>query len=170
MLKAKPLKVTGYSLEFDTARKISQGLGAHLEAMPTLVEIKKGEARLISVAERAPYLFGKQELTPQRKPKKRDAQLTLFPNEIDVEEPAASSFLGELSAIGKTSLDRVHQSMLLFGNGQSEGLKRFLVEEGIGKDLQFKKLAQALVALYPSGSDEKRWAEGVMSRMKGLGL
>ena len=60
--------------------------------------------------------------------------------------------------------------MLLFGNGQSDALKRFLVEDGVGKDPQFKKLAQALVALYPSGSDEKRWAEGVMSRMKGLGL
>lgn len=170
VLKAKPSKVTGYALEFDAARKISQGLGAHLEAMPTLVEIKKGNARLISVAERAPYLFGKQEHTPQRKPKKRDAQLTLFPGEVEPEESVSTGTLGELSSIGKTSLDRVHQSMLLFGNGQSEALKRFLVEEGIGKDPQFKKLAQALVALYPTGSDEKRWAEGVMSRVKGLGL
>jgi hypothetical protein len=97
-------------------------------------------------------------------------QLTLFPGETTPEETAPVSSLGELSAVGKTTLDRVHQSMLLFGNGQSETLKRFLVEEGIGKDPQFKKLAQALVALYPSGSDEKRWAEGVMSRMKGLGL
>jgi hypothetical protein len=60
--------------------------------------------------------------------------------------------------------------MLLFGNGQSEELKRFLVDERVGKDQQFKKLAQALVALYPTGTEEKRWAEGVMSRMKGLGL
>jgi len=170
VLKAKPSKVTGYALEFDAARKISQGLGAHLEAMPTLIEIKKGNARLISVAERAPYLFGKQDLTPQRKPKKRDAQLTLFPGETVAEEPAGYGSLGELSAVGKTTLDRVHQSMLLFGNGKSEALKRFLVEDGVGKDPQFKKLAQALVALYPTGSDEKRWAEGVMSRMKGLGL
>jgi hypothetical protein len=170
VLKAKPSKLSGYGLEYDAARKISQGLGAHLEAMPTLIEIKKGNARLISVAERAPYLFGKQELTPQRKPKKREAQLTLFPGEVEPEESASTGTLGELSSIGKTTLDRVHQSMLLFGNGLSEALKRFLMEEGIGKDPQFKKLAQALVALYPAGSDEKRWAEGVMSRMKGLGL
>jgi adenine-specific DNA methylase len=170
VLKAKPSKVTGYALEFDAARKISQGLGAHLEAMPTLVEIKKGNARLLSVAERASYLFGKQELAPKRKLKKREAQMTLFPGEVKPEESVSSGTLGELSSIGKTSLDRVHQSMLLFGNGQSDALKRFLVEEGIGKDPQFKKLAQALVALYPVGSDEKRWAEGVMSRMKGLGL
>jgi hypothetical protein len=170
VLKAKPSKVTGYALEFDAARKISQGLGAHLEAMPTLIEIKKGNARLISVAERAPYLFGKQELILQRKPKKRNAQLTLFPNEIEPEESASNGTLGELSSIGTTALDRIHQSMLLFGNGKSEGLKRFLVEDGVGKDSQFWKLAQALAALYPTGSEEKRWVEGVLARKKGLGL
>lgn len=166
---AKPTKVTGYGLEYDAARKIAQGLGAHPEQMPTLIEIKKGNARLLSVAERAQYLFGKEDLSPKRRPKKRETQMTLFPGETVAEEPVAKGSLGELTSIGKTTLDRVHQSMLLFGNGQSDALKRFLVDEGIGKDQQFKKLAQALVALYPAGSDEKRWAEGVMSRMKGLG-
>jgi putative DNA methylase len=168
--KEKASNIVGYGLEYDAARKISQGLGAHLEDMPTLIEIKKGNARLLSVEERVPYLFGKQDLVPKRKLKKRDAQLTLFPSDVETDELVTSSPLGDLSAIGKTSLDRVHQSMLLFGNGQSEPLKRFLVEDGVGKDPQFKKLAQALVALYPAGSNEKRWAEGVMSRMKGLGL
>jgi len=169
-VKEKSIKAAGYSLEYDAARKIAQGLGAHPEAMQTLIEIKKGNARLLSVAERAPYLFGKQELTPQRKPRKRDSQLTLFPSEVVPEKSTSANTLGELTGIGKTNLDRVHQSMLIFGNGQSEGLKKFLVEDGIGKNPQFKKLAQALVALYPAGSEEKRWAEGVMSRMKGLGL
>jgi adenine-specific DNA methylase len=167
---AKPVKVAGYGLEYDAARKIAQGLGAHPEQMTTLIEIKKGNARLLSVAERASYLFGKEDLAPKRRLKKREAQMTLFPGETVTEEPVTNGSLGELSSIGKTTLDRVHQSMLLFGHGQSDALKRFLVDEGIGKDPQFKKLAQALVALYPAGSDEKRWAEGVMSRMKGLGL
>jgi adenine-specific DNA methylase len=167
--KVTILKNTGYALEYDAARKISQGLGIHPEEMSTLIEVKKGNARLLSVAERAQYLFGKQELAPKRKLKKREAQLTLFSEGATVEETATSS-LGELTSIGKTNLDRVHQSMLLFGNGQSEELKRFLVDERVGKDQQFKKLAQALVALYPTGTEEKRWAEGVMSRMKGLGL
>jgi putative DNA methylase len=164
----KPIK--GYSLNYDDARKISQGLGAHLEAMPSLIEIMKGNARLISVAERSPSLFGKQELTPQRRLKKRDAQLTLFPDELVSEDSLSDSLFGKNVLIGKTSLDRVHQSMLLFGNGQGEDLKRFLVEEGVGKDQQFWKLAQALAALYPTGSDEKRWIEGVLARKKGLGL
>jgi len=138
--------------------------------MPTLIEIKKGNARLLSVAERAPFLFGKQDLAPKRKARKRETQLTLFPGEVVAEESTSNGSLGELSAMGKTTLDRVHQSMLLFGNGQSEALKKFLVDDGAGTDQQFKKLAQALVALYPAGADEKRWAEGVMSRMKGLGV
>lgn len=167
---SKPAKIAGYGLEYDDARKISQGLGVHPEEMPTLIEIKKGNARLLSVAERARYLFGKQELASKRKERKRETQVTLFPEETAAEETAALASLGELSAVGKTTLDRVHQSMLFFGNGQSDALKRFLIEDGVGKDPQFKKLAQALVALYPTGSDEKRWAEGVMSRMKGLGL
>ncbi|MEI2691418.1 MAG: hypothetical protein V9H69_17615 [Anaerolineae bacterium] len=71
---------------------------------------------------------------------------------------------------GRTVLDRVHQSMLLFAAGRSNALKRFLVDEGIGKDERFWRLAQALSALYPSHSDEKRWVDGVLARKKGLGF
>jgi putative DNA methylase len=60
--------------------------------------------------------------------------------------------------------------MILFAAGRAEALKRFLVEDGIGKDQRFWTLAQALSALYPAGSDEKRWVDGVMSRKKGVGL
>lgn len=169
-LPSKTIKITGYTLEYDTARKISQGLGAHLEEMPTLVEIKKGEARILSVAERTSFLFGKQDPTPRKRSRKQEVQLTLFPNEIQPATSDSVNILSDLSDIGKTNLDRVHQSMILFGNGYSEGLKKFLVEDGIGKDPQFWKLAQALSALYPSGSDEKRWVEGVLARKKGLGL
>jgi adenine-specific DNA methylase len=45
-----------------------------------------------------------------------------------------------------------------------------LIEEGVGKQAQFWKLAQSLSALYPSGSDEKRWVDGVLGRKKGLGF
>src|SRR5207247_176606 len=71
---------------------------------------------------------------------------------------------------GKTTLDRIHQSMLLFGEGRGEALKRFLVEDGAGKDDRFWRLAQALSALYPASSQEKRWVDGVLARKKGLGL
>jgi hypothetical protein len=59
--------------------------------------------------------------------------------------------------------------MLLFASGRGEALKRFLVDEGVGKDQRLWRLAQALSALYPSGSEEKRWVDGVLARKKGLG-
>ncbi|MDG6251451.1 MAG: DUF1156 domain-containing protein, partial [Methanocalculus sp.] len=42
-------KSTAFGLEYDTARKIAQGLGAHLDQMPGLVEIKGSNARLLPV-------------------------------------------------------------------------------------------------------------------------
>jgi hypothetical protein len=69
-----------------------------------------------------------------------------------------------------TVLDRVHQAMLLFAAGRSEGLRHFLVDDGIGRDKQFWSLAQSLSALYPSATDEKRWVDGVLARKKGLGF
>ena len=71
---------------------------------------------------------------------------------------------------GDTVLDRVHQSMILFAAGRGEALKRFLVDEGAGRDARFWRLAQALSALYPTATDEKRWVEGVLARKKGLGF
>jgi hypothetical protein len=35
---------------------------------------------------------------------------------------------------------------------------------------RFWMLAQSLSALYPSGTDEKRWVDGVLARKKGLGF
>jgi hypothetical protein len=54
--------------------------------------------------------------------------------------------------------------------GRSEALKRFLVEEGVGRDGRFWMLGQALSGLYASGTDERRWVEGILARKKGLGF
>ncbi len=64
----------------------------------------------------------------------------------------------------------LHQSIILFASGRGEALKRFLVDAGAGKEPRFWRLAQALSALYPAATHEKRWAEGVLARKKGLGL
>ncbi|MBO8129693.1 MAG: DUF1156 domain-containing protein [Peptococcaceae bacterium] len=160
----------GYVLEYDAARKIAQGLGAHLEKLSTTVEIKGDKARLLLVSERARYLLGKNEAQAPKKRRKKDIQLTLF--DIAGEGVEDNDNLTEKSVPqpGKTVLDRLHQSMLLFASGRSEALKRFLVEDGIGRDQRFWRLAQALSALYPANSDEKRWVDGVLARKKGLGL
>jgi Protein of unknown function (DUF1156) len=46
----------------------------------------------------------------------------------------------------------------------------FVVEEGAGSDPRSWKLAQSLSALYPTGTEEKRWVDGVLARKKGLGF
>lgn len=166
----KKSKIKGYALEFDTARKIGQGLGANIQQMPTLIEVKKGVARLLPVSERAQYLFIRDDTAPAREPKKKDKQTLLFPEELEVRQLGTHEGRDTVSHIGETVLDRVHQTMILFGNGRSDALRRFLVEDGIGRDPQFWKLAQSLAALYLDGSEEKRWVEGVLARKKGLGL
>ena len=60
--------------------------------------------------------------------------------------------------------------MILFAAGRGEALRRFLDEEGVGREGRFWTLAQALSALYPAGSDEKRWIDGVLARKRGSGF
>ena len=64
----------------------------------------------------------------------------------------------------------MHQAMLLFASGRSAALRRFVVDEGVGRDERFWRLAQALSALYPGGSNEKRWVDGLLARKRGLGF
>ncbi len=168
---AKKAKTGGFVLEYDAARKIAQGLGAHLEDLGSLVEVSGDEARLLPVEERARHLFGKDEgNVAAAKKKKKIPQLDLFQvlEEVDGQETISGEAIIERH--GKTVLDRIHQSMILFAAGRSEALKRFLVEEGVGRDQRFWSLAQALSALYPTQTSEKRWIDGVLARKKGLGF
>jgi putative DNA methylase len=166
----KKSKTGGFMLEYDAARKIAQGLGAHLEDLASLVEVDGEQARLLSVGERARYLFGKDEgrVTSQRK--KREAQMDLFTVLQQADGEGTSYGETKVERQGTTVLDRIHQSMILFAAGRGEALKRFLVEDGAGRDQRFWRLAQALSALYPSHIEEKRWVDGVLARKKGLGF
>jgi putative DNA methylase len=96
-------------------------------------------------------------------------QLGLFEKPGQVTVDTGPPTIGEFSPAA-TMLDRVHQAMLLFGTGRAEALKSLLVEQGIGNDRAFWSLAQSLSALYPTGSQEKRWVDGVLARKKGLGF
>ncbi|MBW2664641.1 MAG: DUF1156 domain-containing protein, partial [Deltaproteobacteria bacterium] len=134
----------GYSLEYDAARKIAQGLGAHLENLSH----------------------------PKGRKKKKSKQLRFdFEGELKQIKEESGNWAGDLSArAGSTVLDQLHQSMILFGAGRGEALKRFFVDDGIGMNPLYWRLAQALSALYPSGTNEKRWVDGVLARKKGLGF
>lgn len=168
----KKAKTTGFVLEYDAARKIAQGLGAHLEELTSMVEVKGDKARLLPVAERTKALFGKDESGPAAKKAKKKAKQQMsfgFQAELEAAEEEQGWGVTGAPASGQTVLDRIHQSMILFAAGRSEALKRFLVDDGAGRDERFWRLAQALSALYPSSTDEKRWVDGVLARKKGLG-
>jgi putative DNA methylase len=165
----------GYTLEYDAARKIAQGLGVNLEQIDSVVEVKGDKARLRPVSERAASLFGKAEKTEAatKKRGRKATQKNLFDKEAEEGGGTADTVtIGEGAAAtpGITALDRVHQAMLLFASGRADALKRFIVEDGVGGDARFWKLAQSLSALYPAGSDEKRWVDGILARKKSFGF
>jgi hypothetical protein len=197
--KGKPARGGGFALEFDAARKIAQGLGARLDSLQGIVEVKGQTARLLPVAERLPLLFTRSgtsspALTPEppdstpkpgrgRKSKRPapgqqafavgdDDRLTAQPpitsgDRADIDPSANDPLPYKPEA---TVLDRIHQAMIYFGAGRADALKNFLVTDGHGRDSRLWKLAQALSALYPPGTNEKRWVDGVLARKKGLGF
>jgi len=173
-----PKTPSGFALEYDTARKLAQGIGAHLEDLDRpggVVAVKGDGARLLAVTERRRALFGKGTVEEAAQPKKRKGggrQIAFAEIEQQVGSvtPAGDDPTGEGFKAGATTLDRIHQAMLLFGEGRGEALKRFLVDDGAGKNDHFWRLSQALSALYPTASQEKRWVDGVLARKKGLGL
>jgi len=169
--QSKKPKNGGFVLEYDAARKIAQGLGADLGGLQHLVEVSGDEARLLPVVERTKHLFGKDEAeAPRANRKKKSVQMDMFAALTESEDVEAIWKDKTVQRTGDTILDRVHQSMILFAAGRGEALKRFLVEDGVGRDAGFWRLAQALSALYPSSTDEKRWVDGVLVRKKGLGF
>ncbi len=148
---AKAKKLKGLALDYDTARKLAQALGAHLEDLGRpggIVEVKKGEAWLLPVSERRKALLGEAKAP-------RKVAGTLF-------EPHEETSVGVITP-GETALDRLHQAMLLFADGRGEALRRLLAEPGYLQDARFRRLAQALSSLYPSSSPEKRWVDGVLA-------
>jgi hypothetical protein len=170
--ETKKARTGGFTLEFDAARKIAQGLGAQLESLSHLVEIAGEQAHLLPVSERTRHLFGKEEEEPTRtiSRKRKSAQLDMFAELTESENAETAWRQKTVKRIGETTLDRIHQGMILFAAGRGEALKRFVVEDGVGRDGKFWRLAQALSALYPSGSDEKRWVDGVLARKKQFGF
>ena len=62
---------------------------------------------------------------------------------------------------GATTLDHVHAAMLLQSSGRANALRALLkAETERGPD--FLRLANALSALYPPGTDEKRLVDAML--------
>ncbi len=180
--KGKSKKAKGYSLVFDVARRFAQPLGIHLDDWEgRVIETEKGVVRLLSVAERAKQLFGEDgaEVVAdqlERSPE-RVAQLALFP---DRAEGAVPEIKGKRKKVkvksenghdlpaathaaqaGATTLDRVHAAMLLQASGRTNALRALLKAEQ-ERSPDFLRLANALSALYPKGSEEKRLLDAML--------
>ena len=135
---------------------------------------EKGVVRLLPVTERARKLLGDGD-TPgpiydfEADPR-AGAQRTLFPDwryggHSFAREPAtrydAASDRPAATALGDTTLDRVHTAMLLQASGRSQALRVLLkTEQERGPD--FVRLANALSALYPQGCSEKRLLDAML--------
>jgi hypothetical protein len=169
-------KKKGLSLPFDVARRFAQPLGIHLDAWEgRCIETEKGVVRLIPVLDRAKQLFGDDgaEAVADRLEKVTSGpvQMTLFP---EMNEPVAPAVRGRRRKAtanisedslrkhrGATTLDHVHAAMLLQASGRSNALRALLKSE-TERGPDFLRLANALSALYPPGTDEKRLVDAML--------
>ena len=160
----------GFSLPFDVVRRFSQPMGIDLDAWTgRIVAQAKGAVRLLPVAERARALFGEDGASSAADWIEIDAnpdrQLSLFPDgERGPRRPRARSILNsdaELQTQGATTLDRLHAAMLLQASGHA-GALRALIHAEQERGPTFLRLANALTALYPRGSQEKRLLDAML--------
>jgi len=171
-------KAKGFSLVFDVVRRFAQPLGIDLPKWEgRIIETKKGVVRLLSVRERAKQLFGDEGAEAVAdwivQDPRKNLQGMLFP-EMEVKrapkvrgrgrhrralmEPGDMELHNDREA---TTLDRVHAAMLLQAGGQTHALSALLKAE-MERGPEFLRLANALSALYPKGSEEKRLLDAML--------
>ena len=174
-------KAKGFSLVFDVVRRFAQPLGIDLPQWEKrTIETKKGVVRLLPVTERAKQLFGEQGpqavatwLEQEGRAATDPLQGVLFPDRheeaaVQVREQRPRygnaddvSHRRSATVPGTTTLDRVHTGMLLQAGGRTNAL-RALVQAERQRGPDFLRLANALSALYPRGSEEKRLLDAML--------
>ena len=162
----------GFSLPFDVVRRFSQPMGIDLDAWTgRIVAQAKGAVRLLPVAERAKALFGEDGAASAAEWMESDAnpnaQLSLFPEGkrgLAPRRQRRKSILNEdaeLQTLNATTLDRLHAAMLLQASGHAGALRALIAAEQ-ERGPAFLRLANALTALYPRGSQEKRLLDAML--------
>lgn len=169
-------KARSYLLPYDIVRRIAQPLGIRLDEWTgRLIEIEKGIVGLLPLAERAALLVEPSvahDLTlidSDRRAKSR-GQLLLFEEAADVEREQRGATArsrieretwSQLHLDSITTLDHVHKAMLLQKQGRTNALRELLFYETHYRP-EFVRLANALSALYPKGSEEKRLLDAML--------
>jgi len=171
-------KKKGLTLPFDVARRFAQPLGIHLDAWEgRCIETEKGIVRLIPVLDRAEQLFGEDgaEAVADRLEKHRAGPIQRYlPGMEPDEETQRVPIKGRKRKgganvsdeslhrhHGATTLDHVHAAMLLQSAGRANALRTLLTAE-TERGPDFLRLANALSALYPKDSDEKRLLDAML--------
>jgi putative DNA methylase len=168
-------KKKGLTLIYDVARRFAQPLGIHLDIWEgRIIETAKGVVRLLPVSERAKQLFGEQGASAVVRKfeatKKPDPQVMFdfmaerraaVPEVRSGRRSSAASAEGLRTRKEATTLDRVHAAMLLQASGAPNALRALLAAE-IQRGPDFLRLANALSALYPRDSEEKRLLDAML--------
>ena len=164
----------GFNLPFDVVRRFAQPMGIDLDRWTgRIIEQVKGVVRLLPVAERSKDLLGDAGADAAADWIEADPgaglQQSLFPDwhatpKRSVRGGGKKGILdgdAELQAVDATTLDRVHAAMLLQAHGHSNAL-RALIKAEQERGPEFLRLANALSALYPRGSREKRLLDAML--------
>ena len=164
----------GFALPFDVVRRFAQPMGIDLDTWTNrIIGQDKGIVRLLPVTERAKELFGEDGASAAADWIASDpgasVQATLFPElypapKIRNRRRGNKSILdgdAELQTIDATTLDRVHAAMLLQASGHANALRTLIGAEQ-DRGPEFLRLANALSALYPRGSQEKRLLDAML--------
>jgi len=175
-------KAKGFTLVFDVVRRFAQPLGIDLPKWEgRVIEIKKGVVRLLPIAERAKQLFGDEgaqtvaaQLELGTAAGANPLQGLLFPEMVPTPRARGRGVRGRSGRIAvgisdeslatareATTLDRVHAAMLLQAGGRTNALRALLKAEQ-ERSPDFLRLANALSALYPKGSEEKRLLDAML--------
>jgi hypothetical protein len=170
-------KAKGFSLIYDVVRRFAQPLGIRLEEWEgRIIATEKGVVRLIPVTDRARQLFGDEGADALADRLETHAtqsvQPSLFSEENDPGAPVirggrrrkGSTDVSDESLRrhrGATTLDHVHAAMLLQASGRANALRALLKSE-TDRGPDFLRLANALSALYPTGSEERRLVEAML--------
>jgi hypothetical protein len=173
-------KAKGLILVFDVVRRFAQPLGIELSKWEgRVIETSKGVVRLLPIAERAKQLFGEEGAQAVAARIEENAtlglqpQLALFPDDAVTTAPRirargqrkkgsrADTSAAADGAKEATTLDRVHAAMLLQAGGRTNAL-RALIKTEVERGPDFLRLANALSALYPRGSEEKRLLDAML--------
>ena len=166
----------GYRMPYDVARRFAQPLGIHLDTWKSrIIALEQGAVRLLPALERAEQLFGAAGAATLADEIETEAaaapQLELFPEPATPPRPRVSNRRpttqsdqnsgGGAPRRAATTLDRVHAAMLFQHSGRSHALRALIQgEQERGPD--FLRLANALSALYPNGSQEKRLLDAML--------